>query len=96
MFNCGWSMLIMIFTIQPRLQNHDEPTLVLVPLDDPMEHIATLRPLSPDAAAMLMDLTEARPLIRTEPSVKTPNGGQQISGLVDCAATLDFVSKDFV
>jgi hypothetical protein len=28
--------------------------------------------------------------------VKTPNGGHQISGLVDCAATLDFVSDDFV
>jgi hypothetical protein len=28
--------------------------------------------------------------------VKTPNGGHQVSGLVDCAATLDFVSEDFV
>jgi hypothetical protein len=28
--------------------------------------------------------------------VKTPNGGHQIFGLVDCAATLDFVSQDFV
>jgi hypothetical protein len=28
--------------------------------------------------------------------VKTLDGGHQISGLVDCAATLDFVSKDFV
>jgi hypothetical protein len=28
--------------------------------------------------------------------VKTPDGGHQISGLVDCATTLDFVSKDFV
>jgi hypothetical protein len=28
--------------------------------------------------------------------VKTPNGGHQISGLVDCAATLDFVYDDFV
>jgi hypothetical protein len=28
--------------------------------------------------------------------VKTPNGRHQISGLVDCAATLDFVSEDFV
>jgi methyl coenzyme M reductase subunit C len=28
--------------------------------------------------------------------VKTPDGGHQISGLVDCAATLDFVSEDFV
>jgi hypothetical protein len=28
--------------------------------------------------------------------VKTPDVGHQISGLVDCAATLDFVSEDFV
>jgi hypothetical protein len=44
----------------------------------------------------LTDLTEARLLIRTEVIVKTPDGGQLISGLVDCATTLDFVSKDFV
>jgi methyl coenzyme M reductase subunit C len=28
--------------------------------------------------------------------VKTPNGGHKITRLVDCAATLDFVSEDFV
>jgi hypothetical protein len=28
--------------------------------------------------------------------MKTHDGGHQISGLVDCAATLDFVSEDFV
>jgi hypothetical protein len=28
--------------------------------------------------------------------VKTPDGGHKISGLVDCAPTLDFVSEDFV
>jgi methyl coenzyme M reductase subunit C len=28
--------------------------------------------------------------------VKTPDGGHQISGLVDCAATLDFVFEDFI
>jgi hypothetical protein len=28
--------------------------------------------------------------------VQTPYGGHHISGLVDCAATLDFVSEDFV
>jgi hypothetical protein len=28
--------------------------------------------------------------------VKTPDGGHQIFGLVDCDATLDFVSEDFV
>jgi predicted aspartyl protease len=28
--------------------------------------------------------------------VKTPDGGHQISGLVDYAATLNFVSEDFV
>jgi hypothetical protein len=45
---------------------------------------------------MLTNLTEARPLIRSELRVKTPNGGQLISGLIDRAATLDFVSDDFV
>jgi hypothetical protein len=45
---------------------------------------------------MLTDLTEAKPLFRTELTVETPNGGQLISELVICAATLDFVSKDFV
>jgi hypothetical protein len=29
-------------------------------------------------------------------TAKTPNGGHIISGLVDCAATLDFVYEDFV
>jgi hypothetical protein len=28
--------------------------------------------------------------------MKTPDGGHQISGLVDCASTLDFVFEDFV
>jgi hypothetical protein len=44
----------------------------------------------------LTDLTEALPVIRTELNVKTRDGGQLISGLFDCAATLNFVSKDFV
>jgi hypothetical protein len=44
----------------------------------------------------MTDLTEARPLIRTELTIKTRDGGQLIYGLVDCAATLDFVSEDFV
>jgi hypothetical protein len=46
--------------------------------------------ISPKAAAPLTDPTEARPLIRIELTVKTPNGGQLISRLVDCAPTLDF------
>jgi hypothetical protein len=58
--------------------------------------IATLRQLSLDAFALLTDLTEACPLIPTHMNVKTHDGGQQISGLVDCAATLDFVSEDLV
>jgi hypothetical protein len=29
-------------------------------------------------------------------TVKTPDGGHQITGLVDCGATLDFISEDFV
>jgi predicted aspartyl protease len=28
--------------------------------------------------------------------MKTPNGGHHIFGLVDCVATLDFVSEDIV
>jgi hypothetical protein len=43
-----------------------------------------------------MNLIEARPLIRTGLTLETPNGGQQSFGSVDCAATLDFVSEDFV
>jgi hypothetical protein len=35
-------------------------------------------------------------LIRTELTVKTPDGGHHIIGLVDCVANLDFVFKDFV
>jgi hypothetical protein len=45
---------------------------------------------------MLTNLIEARPFIRTKLIVKTPNSGHVISGLVDCAATLDFASEDFV
>jgi hypothetical protein len=39
---------------------------------------------------------EARPLICTKLTVKTHDGRQLISGLVNCAATLDFVLEDFV
>jgi hypothetical protein len=44
----------------------------------------------------MTDLTDARPLIRTELTVKTRDGGHHITSLVGCAATLDFVSEDFV
>jgi methyl coenzyme M reductase subunit C len=45
----------------------------------------------------MVDLTEARPLIRAELSVKSLDGGQQIAGSVDCASTLlDFVYKELV
>jgi hypothetical protein len=67
-----------------------------VPPDIPDESIATLRQFSPEATTRLTDLTEARPLIRTEPTVITPYGGQQLFGLVDYVAALDFVSEDFV
>jgi hypothetical protein len=60
------------------------------------ESIATLQQFSSTATAHLVDLSEARPLIRIELTVKTPDGGQLISELVDCAATLDFVPADFV
>jgi hypothetical protein len=74
----------------------DQPNSVHVPSDDAEPSIATLRHFSSPATALLTDLTEARPLIRTELTVKTHDGGHHISGLVDCAATLDFVSEDFV
>jgi hypothetical protein len=45
---------------------------------------------------MLPDIIEARSFIRTQVNVKTHDGGQQISILVNCAALLDFVSEDFV
>jgi hypothetical protein len=65
-------------------------------LVDAEESIATLKQFSPPATALLTNLTEARPLIRSELTVKYLDGGHQISCLVDCAATLDFVSEDFV
>jgi hypothetical protein len=73
----------------------DQPISIHVPLVDAEESIATLQQFSPSATALLTNLTEARPLIRTLLSVKTHDGGHQIFGLVDCAANLDFVSEDF-
>jgi hypothetical protein len=70
----------------------DQPISVLVPLVDAEQFIATLKQFSPPTTTLLTDLTEARPLIRTEMTVQILDGGHQISGLVDCAATLDFVS----
>jgi hypothetical protein len=76
---------------------HDQPTSVLVPHVGTEESIATLQQFSSKTTAFLTDLTEARPLIRTEFIVKTDDSGHQISGLVDCGATLDFfMSEDFV
>jgi hypothetical protein len=40
----------------------------------------------------MTDLTEASPLNRTELNVKNHDDGQLIFGLVNCVATLDFVS----
>jgi hypothetical protein len=74
----------------------DQHTSVHVPSGDAERSIATLRQFSPPATALLTDLTEARKLIRTKLTVKTRDGRHQINGLVDCAATLDFVSEDFV
>jgi hypothetical protein len=72
-----------------------EPPSLRVPRDELTTSIATLRKNSPDATALLTDLTEARPFARTKLNVKTHDSGQLISGLVDCAATLAFVSEDF-
>jgi hypothetical protein len=81
-----------IFTDLAPTTTHDEPTSARVPLDDTEESIATLQQFSSKVAALLTDLTETRPLIRTELTTKTHDGGQLISRSVDCAATLDFVS----
>jgi C4-dicarboxylate-specific signal transduction histidine kinase len=67
-----------------------------VPPINTEESIATLQQFSSPTIALLTYLTEARPLIRTTQTVKAPDGGHQISGLVDCAATLDFVLEDFL
>jgi hypothetical protein len=75
---------------------YNQPDPVPVPLDNAEPSIATLRQFSSPATTLLTDLTEARPLIRLELTVKTPDGEHQISRLVDCAATLHFVSEDFV
>ena len=53
----------------------DQPVSVHVPPVEAEESIATLKQFSPPATALLTDLTEARPLIRTELRVKTPDGG---------------------
>jgi hypothetical protein len=74
----------------------DQTTSVRVPLDDTEESIATLPQFSSTTTALLTDLTEARPLIRNELTVKTHDGGQVITRLVDCAAISDFVSEDFI
>jgi hypothetical protein len=76
--------------------NPDQPISVHVPHVDAAKSIATLRQFSPPAIALLIDLTEAQPLIRTELTVKNHDGGHQITRLVHCAATLDFLSEDFV
>jgi predicted lipase len=75
---------------------HDQPTSVQVPHVDTEESIATLQQFSSTTTIFLTNLTEARPLIRTELTVKTLDGEHLISGLLDCAATLDFVYEDFV
>jgi hypothetical protein len=53
----------------------DQPISVHVPHVDTEESIATLQQFSPPATALLTDLTEARPLIRTELIVKILEGG---------------------
>jgi hypothetical protein len=85
-----------IFYDQAPTRIPDQPTSVRVPYVDTEESIATLQQFSLTTTALLADLTEARPLIRTELTVKAPDGRRLITRLVDCAATLDFESKDFV
>jgi hypothetical protein len=75
---------------------HYQPPSVYVPPNVPTNSVATLRHFSPDAFAMLTDLTEARPLVRTELNVKTRDGEQLIPRLVECVVTLDSVSEDLI
>jgi hypothetical protein len=73
-----------------------QPISVHVPPADTEKSIATIQQFSTPATTLLTDLTETRPLIRTEQTLKTLDGGHQTIGLVDSAATLDFVFEDFV
>jgi hypothetical protein len=57
----------------------DEPTSVRVPHDDTEDAIATLPQFSTTATALLTDLAEARPFIRTELTMKTHDGGQLVT-----------------
>jgi hypothetical protein len=66
----------------------DQPTSIHVPHVDTEEFIATLQQFSPPATALLTDLTETRPLIRTELAVKTLADEHQITGLVDALRLL--------
>jgi hypothetical protein len=58
---------------------HAQPSLVHVIGAEPSKSIAVIRQFPPDATAMLTDLTEARPLIQIELTVKIHNFGHKIS-----------------
>jgi hypothetical protein len=96
MFSFGWSTLIVLFTIMHRLQlltRRPRYGYLLTTRKSPsLGYHNFLRQLPP----FLKDLTEDRPLIRTELLVKTLDGGQLVTSLVDCAATFDFVSENVV
>jgi hypothetical protein len=85
--NCGF------YYLAP--STSDISTSVHVPPNESTTSIAMLRYFSSDATALLINLIEARPFIRTELNVKTPNSGQLIFGLVDGAPTLDFMLEYF-
>jgi hypothetical protein len=57
--------------------DHDQLILVHVPPVDSEESVATLQQFSPPATTLLTDLTEARPLIRTELTVNSPHVSRQ-------------------
>jgi hypothetical protein len=84
-----------IYDLAPTTSSSGLPSLH-VPLDEPTTSIDTLRQFPSDATDPLTDRTEARPLIRTELNVTTFDGRQLFFCLVECAATLYFVSHDFV
>jgi hypothetical protein len=89
------STLIVLFAIRPRVQYLINPPRYLYHKTT-LKHPSLRCDIFPEATAMLTRFTEARLLIPTDLIVETHDGGHLISGLVDCAAILDFVSEDIV
>jgi hypothetical protein len=63
--------------------------------EDDLDIIAEKRQEHNTSLVILSDHTEICPLLRIVLSVSTSAGQRHKKSLVDCAATLDFVSEDF-